>query len=116
RRSVTREIRFQQIQISIEIVVSSRNAHARLRLAVGAQRTTGFQRDVYKFSVLLVLIKSACSGIVGDVNIRPAIIVEIGCQHSQSESSVCLENPRALGNIRESSITIVVIEDVLSTL
>ena len=42
RRRVTGEIGFHQIEIAVEVVIRSGNSHARLRLAVGAQRATGF--------------------------------------------------------------------------
>ena len=57
RRGVSREVGFHQVEVSVQIVIGGRNPHPRLRLAIGAQRTTRFQRDVHKFSVLLILIK-----------------------------------------------------------
>ncbi len=77
RRSVAREIRFHNIQIPVEVVVGRRNPHPGLRFAVGAEGATCFHSDVYKFAVLFILIQRARRGIVGHVNVRPAIVIEI---------------------------------------
>src|SRR5439155_1375109 len=77
RRRVAGEIRFDQVEIAVEIVIGDRDAHAGLRLAVGAESATSFDGDVGEGAVLLVLIKGAGGGIVGDVNVRPAVVVKI---------------------------------------
>ena len=87
-----------------------------MRLAVGAERATGFQRDVHEFSVFLVLIKSAGGGIVGHVNIGPAIIIKIGGQDAQAEGSVGLKNSGGSRNIGESAVAVVVIKNIFATL
>ena len=109
---VAREIRLHQIEIAIEIVIGSGNAHARLRLPVGAQCAAGFQRNVGERSVLFVLIECASRRIIGDINVRPAIVVEIRRQHAQSVSSVGLQNSRFLADVRERAIAVVVIQNI----
>src|SRR5205807_7640996 len=68
RRRVAGEIRFDQIEIAVEIVIGGGDAHAGLRLAVGAERAAVFDGDVGERAVLLVLIERAGGGMVGDVN------------------------------------------------
>ena len=67
-----------------QIVVGGGNAHAGLRLAVGAEHATGFEADLGEFSVLQVLVQSDCGGIVGDIDVGPAVVVEIGDAYTES--------------------------------
>src|SRR2546426_177339 len=78
RGRISGEICFDEIKIAIEIVIGGGDAHAGLGLAVGAEGAARFKGDVDKRSVLFVLIQRAGGGVVGNVNVRPAIVVEIG--------------------------------------
>src|ERR1700716_1360489 len=42
RRRIPSEIRFDDIEVSVKIVIGGRDAHSGLRLAIGAERATGF--------------------------------------------------------------------------
>src|SRR5437667_135962 len=57
RRRVSGEISFNDIEIAVHIVISRGDSHARLRLAIGTEGASGFQRDVHKFAIFLVLIE-----------------------------------------------------------
>ena len=114
RGRVARKICFYDVEFSIEIVISRGNAHARLGFAVRAQRAPRFHGHVGESAVLLVLIKRAGRRIVRDVNIRPAVVVEIGSEHAKSERSVGLENSGALGNIRKCAVAVVVEQNIFS--
>src|SRR5207245_8414527 len=46
RRRISCEICFYDVEVSIQIVVGCRHAHARLRLAVGTQGAARFKRNV----------------------------------------------------------------------
>ena len=92
RRRVSGEIRFDDVEIAVQIVVGGGDAHARLRLAVGTERASRFDGDIFEFSVLLVLVKRARRGIVGHVDIGPAIVVEICSQHAEAVSAVRAQN------------------------
>src|SRR5579864_1800205 len=81
RRRVPSEVSFNNVEIAVQIIIGGRYAHARLRLAVRAERASRFDGNVLKFSVLLILVKSAGRGIVGNINIRPAVVVQIRSQH-----------------------------------
>jgi hypothetical protein len=54
------------------------------------------------------LIKRAGGGIVGDVDIGPAIVVKIGSEHAQAEGAVGGKNSRGLGDIGEGIVAVVV--------
>src|ERR1700721_3211120 len=82
RRSIPGEIGFDDVEISVQIIVCGRDSHPRLRFAIGAQRTSRFNGDVLEFAILLVLVKRAGGGIVGDINIWPAAVVEVRGEHA----------------------------------
>ncbi len=116
RRRVAGEICFNQIEIAIQIIIRCRDPHAGLRLSIRAQSASCFDCDVLKFPVLLVLVERAGGGIVGDINIGPAIVVEICSQHSEAVGAAGAENSRRVGNVGERAIAVVVIQNVFAAL
>ncbi len=77
RRRVAREVGLEDVGRAVAIVVADGEAHAGLRfpvLAVGAARTN---RDVLERAVVAVAIQRARVRVVGDVDIRPPIVVEV---------------------------------------
>ena len=78
------------------IVIGGGNAHPGLRLAIRTERTSSFDRDVLKLSVLLVLVERARRRIIGNVDIRPTVIVKIGSEHAEAVRAVCAKNSRRL--------------------
>src|SRR5216684_1594874 len=116
RGRVAGEVGLDQVEISVQIIVGGGNSHAGLRLAVGTQGAASLDGDVLKFPVLLVLIESAGRGIVGNINVGPAVVVEVGGEHSQTVGAVGTENSRSFGNVAERSVSVIVVENVLSSL
>src|SRR5581483_5931573 len=90
------------------------NAHARLRLAVRAVGHAGLDGDIGERAVVVVLVERCGGGVVGDVDVGPAVIVEIGCQHAEAVSPRRFQNAGLLGNITEHAGAVVVVEDVLA--
>ena len=66
-----------------------------LRLAVRTQRTASLDRDVLKLSVLLVLIERAGGGVIGNVDVGPAVIVKIRSENAEAVRSVRAKNSRS---------------------
>src|SRR5437588_1856924 len=91
RGCVAGEVRLDQVEIAIEIVVGGGHAHASLGLAIRTEGTPCLDCDVFKRAVLLVVIERAGGGIVGNVNVRPAIVVEIGNENAQAVAAVGAE-------------------------
>src|SRR5229473_2372588 len=114
RGRVASKICFDEIEIAVEIVIGGGDAHAGLGLAVGAESAARFQGDVYEGAVLFVLIQRAGGGVVGNVNVRPAIVVEISGEHAEAESAVSLEDAGFFADVGEGSVAVVVIENVLA--
>src|SRR6202030_3725546 len=55
-------------------------------------------------------------GVVGDVDVRPAVVVEIGCEHAQAVRTARTENAGGLGNVGEGAVPVVMVEDILASL
>src|SRR5205085_7260308 len=81
----------------------------------GTEGAAGENADVLELAVFLVLVKQAGAGIVGDVNVSPAIVVEVRRQNTQSVGAIGLGDARGLGNVGERAIAIIVVEDVLAS-
>src|SRR4029077_16593370 len=116
RRRVSRKIRFDEIEIAVEIVIGSGDAHAGLRLSIGAEGAAGFDRDVRESTVLFVLIESAGGGIVGNINVRPAIVVEIGSEHAETVGAVSFKDAGFFTDVAECSVAVIVIKNVFATI
>ena len=78
RRHLVREVGADDIQPAIAIVIAHTRAHSRESHAVfieGAARGNG---DFPKCAVVIVVVEQAGRGVAGHVDIRPAVVVEIG--------------------------------------
>ena len=64
----------------------------------------------------LFLIERRRGGIVGDVDIGPAVIIEIGDQHAEPVGARRLQNARLRGDVGERAVAVVVEENVLAAL
>src|SRR4051812_41650916 len=115
RRCVAGEVCFDDIEVPVHVIVGSRYAHARLGLTVGTQRASGFNGDVLKFPILLVLVQGACGGIIGNIDVRPSIVVEVAREYTQAVGAVCAENASRFRDIAERAVAIVVVENVLAS-
>ena len=62
------------------------------------------------------MIERAGGGIVGNVNVRPAIVVEIGNENAQAVAAVGAEYSSGFGDVSESSVAIVVVKNILAAL
>ena len=57
--------------------IRGRDAHARLRFAVGPEGYAGFQCNICERAVVIILEQRRRRGIVGDVDIGPTIVVKV---------------------------------------
>jgi hypothetical protein len=59
------------------VVVADSNAHGCLFGSIFADRGSGFQTNVFELAVALVFVEIFRGGVIGDVNIWPAGVVEV---------------------------------------
>src|SRR5277367_819846 len=75
--SVIRKTRFENVEPAVAVVIGHANTHSGLFVAILAIRAAGDHRDIRKGAVVIVMKKNAGLRIDSDINIRPAVIVEI---------------------------------------
>src|SRR6185437_16663784 len=107
------EVRFENIDEAVSIVVGGRHTHAGLIAAVTACRDTRLKTAFGECSVAVVPEKIAHFDVIGDVNVRTAVIIEIRHENAQTVARRGFPNPAVLCYIRESAIAIVAKKEVL---
>ena len=78
----------EQILVAVVVGVAGVHAHAGLGLAVGAERGARQQPEVLERAVLLVHPQQVRLAVVGDVEVDPAVAVEVGGRHAQRRPEV----------------------------
>src|ERR1017187_8818545 len=102
------EIRLDDVQVTVSIVIRRGNSHAGLRLAVGRITYSRFDGNIGGGGVAVVVVQRRRSGVVGDVDVRPAVVVEIGHQHPQSVRALRFQDAGLLADIGEIALAVVV--------
>ncbi len=108
---VVGKVALHQVSPAVVVVVGEVRAHARLLLALAAVGNSRLHADVGEGAVAVVVVKRAGRGIVGHVDVGPAVAVIIAPHHAQTVILAGVD-PGALGDVGEGSITIVVEEEV----
>ena len=72
------EVGPRDVKPAVTIVIANCNAHPGECDAILIEGTAGRNRHFGEGAVLVVVIQQAGRGIAGDVDIRPAIVVEVG--------------------------------------
>ena len=68
------EVRFEEIEIAIEIEIADSHAHPCLHLAILGKGDAAFERIVMEGAVVAIVEEEAGSGIAGNEDIGPAIV------------------------------------------
>src|SRR6185437_7658340 len=97
RGRIAGEIGFQDVEISVQIVIGSGDSHPGLGFAIGAECAASIHCNVLKLSVLLVHVESTGLGVIRNIDIGPAVIFKIGCEDAQSKSTYRIQNSARLG-------------------
>ena len=109
---VVREVGFEDVEPAVAVVVRYRNAHARLLVAAIAVSAIRHHRDIGKRAVVVVLKQNAWLGIHGNIDIRPAIVIEVIGDRSDGVARPGLQNAGLLRDVGEGPIAIVVIQNI----
>src|SRR5882762_8313373 len=94
------------------IVIANGDAHGGLFGTVFTDRRAGLESDLFEFSIAKILVEKAGSGIVGDVNIRAAGIIEIRPDNAHAVVTIGVAYACGFRNIGESSVAIIVEQSV----
>src|SRR6202040_1917688 len=87
-------------------------AHSSLLGSVLVVRHSRLSPNVAERPIVVIVIQDAGGRVAGNVNIWPAVMVEIRRQRSKSVTSRCVENAGFLRDVGEGAIAVVVIEGV----
>jgi hypothetical protein len=79
-----------------------------------APSAAGVAGNVLELSIFQILVEGASRGIVGDINIGPTVVVEVGGEHSKAVGAVGVGDAGSFRNIGEGAITMVVEENILA--
>ena len=112
RRRVAGEVRLDDVEGAVAIVVADADAHAGLRLAVLAVGAAGADADVRERAVVVVAIERARVRIVRHVDVGPAIVVEVERADAEAVGAAGLEDAGALRDVLEGAVALVAVEHV----
>ena len=84
RRPVAGEIRLGDIQKPVAVVIRDRDAHAGLQVAVGIVGDARCVAALFKGPVVFVAIEEAGGLVAGDIDIGPAVVIEIRDDHAEA--------------------------------
>ena len=113
-RCVVGEIRFEDVERAVAIIIPYGHAHSSLLVAVLAVTTSGHHGDVRERPIVIVVKKDAGFGVHGDVDVGPAIIVKVARNRGNRVARPRLENPRPFGNVGKRAVSIVAVKDIRS--
>ena len=114
RRGVAGEVGLHDVQPPVAIEVADADAHAGLRLAVLAVRAAGSDADVFERAVVAVAVQRARVGVVGHVDVGPAVVVEVQRDDAEPVRPAGLGDPGAVRHVDERAVALVAIQQVLA--
>src|SRR5438034_726311 len=106
------KICLENIEPAVAVVVTRRYAHPRLITSIGTRADSGLQAFFSKRSVPIVPEQIALIAVVSDVNVRPAVIIEVSSQHAEAVTRWGLADTAFVRHVLECAVAIVVKEQV----
>jgi hypothetical protein len=103
------EVVHHQVVAAVTVVVAGVDPHAGLRVAVRRQRAPGEQRHLLERAVMLVDPQLVAGPVVGDVEVGPAIAVEV-VGHDAQRGTVHRAEAGTRRNVLEGAVAAVVEE------
>ncbi len=106
------EVRHVDAQPADVVVVAQGHPHASLLPAVLAHRHPHWEGDLLEGAVLLVLVEEVRAGVVGHVEVRPAVAVEVEPGHAQAEVLARVADASLLSDLGEVPVPVVPEQEV----
>ena len=101
------KIRNENGKVSIVLIITDIHAHARLSRPGFTQGCAGFQAYFSERTVLVVAEEKIRGGVIGHINIGPAIVVQIA-ENNTEPIIAGVVNAGLFGHIAEHAVAIVV--------
>ena len=106
-----REVRHPQVNIPIVIVIAGINAHRAVCDAIAVVGDTAQHAFLPKCAISLIHEKGIRTHVVGDVDVQPTIVVDIGKDDTEPARGGFVNTGR-FGNIREGAVAVIAIQDI----
>ncbi len=104
-------IRDERVQPAMVVIVAEGYAHGGHNLGVAGHRHTSGKADFFERAVVFVVIEVGVEPVVGDENIRPAVVVVVGRAHREILAPRLVDFRRAR-HVGEGAIAFMMIEHV----
>src|SRR6185369_7787832 len=104
------EMRLEQIDVAVEIVIADADSHPGLFLAVFAKGHAAHDAFLAKCPIVIVHEQQARRGIAGDVNVGPTILVEVGGDRGHAITATLRSDARCGADISECAVAVVAVE------
>ena len=109
---VVGEVRLEQVQIAVEIVIANSDSHARLLESVLAQGDAPFQALLLKRPVTEIAKQQARSSVAGQIEIHPSVAVKIRGNRGHAIPGIGSVDPSARGDILERTVAAIAVQTV----
>ena len=84
---LVREVSSHNVEPTISVIVSHPDTHAGHRCTVLVEGTAGWDSNFAECAVMIVVVEQTWRSIASDIDVRPAIVVEVGCGGTHSVRS-----------------------------
>ena len=103
----------KQVEAPVAVEVADGEAHARLRVAVLAvARRRSRTATSREGAVVVVAVEDRGRRVAGDVDVGPAVAVEVGGRRGHRVAARHARDARGLGHVAEAAVALVVVEQV----
>ncbi len=109
---VVGKVRLEDIEPAVAVIVPDSDSHSRLLVPVLAVRASRHHRNIRESAVMIVAEQDAGLGIHRDVNVWPAIVIEVASNRGDGVSGTRFEDASLPRDIGESPVSVVAEEHV----
>src|SRR5580700_2248549 len=103
-------MRFENVEIPVRVEIANPQTHSSLLLAVLAQRDAALQTALGKSAVAIVAKQQAGRSVACDVDVGPAVAVEVGRRRSQRIARLDSGDAGFLADVGERPAPVVMVE------
>src|ERR1039457_1009977 len=107
--SVVGEVRLEDIQVAVQVIIADSHAHAGLLHAILVQGHAALQADIGESAIAFVAHQETGCGVTSHVDVRPAVVIEIR-GHGSHGVTFKLEYPALRAHIGKGAVAVVVVE------
>src|ERR1700730_98307 len=114
RGSIVGKIGFKNVQVTIAVEIGNGRTHAGLFFPIFVEGGAGEGGYVGKGAVAIVAVENAGGAVASDVDVRPAVFVEIERGNAESVVAIGLIDVRFLCKVFKGAVAAIVVEEIRS--